>query len=101
VHVSYPKIPNAYAMQCILKNDNSKSCEQDQKFYVQDWEIELITIGVNFLDEFDTHPRYFDRITLAEVMPYNDYCWKMFNKGITLMKDLEITQNNVWDYNVD
>jgi hypothetical protein len=25
----------------------------------------------------------------------------MFNQGIKLMKDLEITQNNVWDYKAD
>jgi hypothetical protein len=33
MHISTPKLPNACAMQCILKSDNyfnSRSCEQDQ-----------------------------------------------------------------------
>jgi hypothetical protein len=47
---------------------------------------------VNFLDEFDTHHGSFDRITLAEVMPYEDYCGKRFNQGIALKKELESTK---------
>jgi hypothetical protein len=34
-------------------------------------------------------------------MPYEDHCGKKFYQGITLMKDLEITHNNGWDYNAD
>jgi hypothetical protein len=61
MQLAHPKFPNAHAnANACSKSDisfNSKSCEKDQQGQVQDWEIELTTIGIKILDELDTQQR--------------------------------------------
>jgi hypothetical protein len=93
MRVRIPKLPNAYAMQCMLKSNfyfNSQGCEHDQKNKFRTEE----SIGSLIDTKFVEHRTRWITTSINNALR-TLLLKEMFNPGITSMRVFRITKQHL------